>query len=187
MNHLGLAVDADVRFHSEMPLVALLRLVHLRSRFFVELGASMMVASAMVPVVIRTPLACRYRFTDQCAQLLPRHDLLHLFQKRRSPRLLGVALESGHHRQRPCDGAAGVCPAPAYAVVRSSFGRARNRFTRAQVANSRLAFFSSSFCTSFSNFFPGTKFAGHVSERVRVAYQLCRLVQSDLANWRTRK
>ncbi len=38
---------------------------------------------------------------DQRAQLLPRHHLLHLFQKHRPARLLCVALESRHHRQCP--------------------------------------------------------------------------------------
>src|SRR4029077_8346410 len=33
------------------------------SRFLVELGACMIVASTIVPVVIRTPLPSRYRFT----------------------------------------------------------------------------------------------------------------------------
>src|SRR3974390_501248 len=37
----------------------------------------------------------------QCAQLAPRHHLLHFFQKHRSPRLLRVPLESRHRRQCP--------------------------------------------------------------------------------------
>jgi hypothetical protein len=42
-----------VRFHPEVPLISLLRLVHLRSRlpepFFVELGAEIKVASTAEP------------------------------------------------------------------------------------------------------------------------------------------
>ena len=45
------SVDPDVRLHAEVPLVALLGLVHLRvalaAAFLVELGAAMMVASTM--------------------------------------------------------------------------------------------------------------------------------------------
>ena len=116
----------------------------------------MMVASTIVPVVMRTPFACKCRLRaqinarelaehggvverlfrcrvrqvepllqeidpqhllqcfrpspvarlgivrlDQPAQLLPRHHPLHLFQKHRPAGLFRVALESGHHRQRP--------------------------------------------------------------------------------------
>src|SRR5439155_17733919 len=37
--------------------------MHCCSRFLVEVGACRMVASTIVPVVIRTPCACRCRFT----------------------------------------------------------------------------------------------------------------------------
>src|SRR5207249_4470922 len=37
----------------------------------------------------------------QRTQLAPRHHLLHLFQKYRSPRLPRVLLKAGHHRQSP--------------------------------------------------------------------------------------
>jgi VWFA-related protein len=51
----------------------------------------------------RTPPVPRLRIVrlDQRAQLRPRYYLFHLFQKHRSPRLLGVPLESRHHRQCP--------------------------------------------------------------------------------------
>ena len=54
MDQLGAAVDTNMRLHAEVPLVALLRLMHLRSRallaFLVEEGALIMVASTIVPV-----------------------------------------------------------------------------------------------------------------------------------------
>jgi hypothetical protein len=36
---------------------------------------------------------------NQRGELTPRHHLLHIFQKLRTPRLLGVPLESSRHRQ----------------------------------------------------------------------------------------
>src|SRR3989475_1100090 len=48
VDDLRLAIYSHVRLHPEVPLFALLRLVHLR---------------IALPVVIRTPCACRCRFT----------------------------------------------------------------------------------------------------------------------------
>ena len=57
------AIQADVRFHPEVPLIALLGLMHLGIAFafrvLVELGALMIVASTIVPVLILTPLLRR--------------------------------------------------------------------------------------------------------------------------------
>src|SRR5207247_4912513 len=86
------------------------------SRFLVEVGACRMVASTIVPVVIRTPCACRCRFTcpricspSWCASSKCRH--LHTvvssgtgsqpLQKYGSPRLPRVLLKASHHRQGP--------------------------------------------------------------------------------------
>ena len=60
VNQLSAAIDAYVGFH--VPLVALLHLngSRLRSLFLVELGASMIEASTMVPVLTVRPLSSRY-------------------------------------------------------------------------------------------------------------------------------
>src|SRR5207244_991701 len=69
VDDLGLAIYPHLRLHSEVPLLALLRLVHLRIALLLPiLGRSGCVqdgrvASTIVPVVIRTPCACRGRFT----------------------------------------------------------------------------------------------------------------------------
>ncbi|MGU0171744.1 hypothetical protein ACVXG8_11075 [Escherichia coli] len=59
MDQATLGIDTNVGLHAEVPLIAFLGLMHLRSRccslFLVELGASMMVASTKVPWVIMTP------------------------------------------------------------------------------------------------------------------------------------
>lgn len=64
VDHPVLAVHPDVRLYAEVPLVALPGLVHLGSRclsrFLVELGALIMVASTMVPVLTFSPFSCKY-------------------------------------------------------------------------------------------------------------------------------
>jgi hypothetical protein len=59
-----LSVHADVRLHPEVPLLALLALVHLRvalaaGLFLVELGAAISVASTTVPARSSKPLRCQ--------------------------------------------------------------------------------------------------------------------------------
>src|SRR5207253_2537556 len=79
------------------------------SRFLVEVGACRMVASTIVPVVIRTLYSHRppplprlgIMRRHQRAQLAQRHHLLHLLQKYGSPRLPRVLLKASHHRQGP--------------------------------------------------------------------------------------
>ena len=59
VDQFGAAVDPEMRLHPEIPLVALLRLMHLGSRalsaFLVEDGALMIVASTIVPVATFSP------------------------------------------------------------------------------------------------------------------------------------
>jgi len=61
VDQFGAAVDPEMRLHPEIPLVALLRLMHLGSRalsaFLVEDGALMIVASTIVPMVTFSPFA----------------------------------------------------------------------------------------------------------------------------------
>jgi hypothetical protein len=62
MDHLGALIHAKC-IDAEIPLVAILGLVHVRIAgllFKVELGAWMMVASTIVPLESRKPLASRY-------------------------------------------------------------------------------------------------------------------------------
>src|SRR5205807_391991 len=66
VDDLGPAVDAKMGLHAEVPLVALLGLVHVGitalSAFLVEDGAVMIVASTMVPVETFNPFASRCRW-----------------------------------------------------------------------------------------------------------------------------
>jgi MFS family permease len=68
VDQFGAAVDPEMRLHPEIPLVALLRLMHLGSRalsaFLVEDGALMIVASTIVPMATFSPFAARYRCTS---------------------------------------------------------------------------------------------------------------------------
>ena len=79
VNESGFAVDADMRLHAEIPLVALLRLPHFRIAFFLlVLGGTrcvMMLASTMVP---RTPSSIFLEvLVRQMKQLISRVVLLH--------------------------------------------------------------------------------------------------------------
>src|SRR5215472_6951837 len=68
VDQLAAAVDAKMRLHAEIPLVALLRLMHLGIArllaFLVEQGALIMVASTIVPVATFSPLAAKCRCTS---------------------------------------------------------------------------------------------------------------------------
>src|SRR5215510_14713796 len=67
VDQLAAAVDAEMRLHAEIPLVALLCLMHLGIAgllcILVEEGALMMVASTIVPVATFSPLAAKCRCT----------------------------------------------------------------------------------------------------------------------------
>ena len=93
---------ADMRLQTEMPTVALPRLVHRGSRFFfsflVEEGG-VRVASTIVPVAIRMPLASRCRFT--ASSLAPRIRKIQLddeqyFHDRRVAGLLRFLFDAGN-------------------------------------------------------------------------------------------
>ncbi len=85
VDDLGLAVHSHMGPHSEAPWIAFLGLVHLRigccSRFLVDMGACRMVASMIVPLVMRTPRACKcriYRAQDRLAKLMFFHPMAKL-------------------------------------------------------------------------------------------------------------
>ena len=67
VNELRLVVHPDVRLHPEVPLVAFFRLVHLRVTLLHavlrRLGRLNGGGVRDVPVVIRTPLLCKCKFT----------------------------------------------------------------------------------------------------------------------------
>src|ERR1700752_4897560 len=68
VDQLGATVHPEMRLHPEIPLVALLRLMHLGSRalsaFLVDDGALMIVASTIVPVAPLNPFAAKCRWTS---------------------------------------------------------------------------------------------------------------------------
>ena len=63
MDQAALSIHSHVELHAQVPLVPLPGLLHLCSRslfrFFVELGASMMLASTIVPSLRITPSSAR--------------------------------------------------------------------------------------------------------------------------------
>src|ERR1700730_2339194 len=67
-DQLGSAVDPEMRLHPEIPLVALLRLMHLGiarlAAFLVDDGALMIVASTIVPVATFSPFDAKCRCTS---------------------------------------------------------------------------------------------------------------------------
>src|ERR1700730_608570 len=68
MDQLGSTVDPEMRLHPEIPLVALLRLMHLGiarlAAFLVDDGALMIVASTIVPVATFSPFDAKCRCTS---------------------------------------------------------------------------------------------------------------------------
>ena len=66
-------IHSDVRLHPEMPLIPFLCLVHLRvsppDRFLVDDGASMMLASTIVPSLSRSPWEPRWALISSSSPL----------------------------------------------------------------------------------------------------------------------
>jgi len=124
MNDLGLAIHAHVRLHPEVPLLSLSRLMHLRVPALLAVSWSNWERESesrprSFPVVIRTPWACKCRFTvprisspkfvflQQVTEFAHRgfvwHRLCFPSQSRRNCRSVAESYSASFHRRGPPD------------------------------------------------------------------------------------